>query len=497
MKEVNVEELSSPEINLGEIKQKAVKGVVALTGRTFFLQIISFFGFFLLTVFLNQAQIGLFFAVSELIGILGYFSDIGLAAALIQKKEKPELKEIRSTFTIQQFIVLSLVALVFIFTPFLRNFYNISNEGVWLLWALAFGFFLASLKTIPSVLLERDLKFEFLVLVEIAETLIFYLIAVVLARRGFGVLSYAWAVFARGILGVFLIYIICPWKIGFSFDFASLKRLLSFGIPYQGNTFLAVIKDRVMNVFLWKIIGAEGVGILGWAQKWAQAPLRFFMDPVMKVTFPAYSRMQTDKEALNKAIEKTLFFVSFLTFPMLAGAVVLIKPLIFLIPKYQKWEVAILAFSLYAFNSAWGAVTTPLTNALSAVGKIKTVFKLMVMWTVLTWIFYPLMAFKFGYNGVAAASALVATSSIVAIIIAKRTFGFNFWLSIKQALIASLLMGGVLFLFIPLFSKSILHLIILIFLGGSFYLGLVYFLTKGEVINDVKLLWRQFRTGRS
>ena len=57
------------------------------------------------------------------------------------------------------------------------------------MWALAFGFFLASLKTIPSVLLERDLKFEFLVLVELAETLIFYLIAVALAWRGFGVLK--------------------------------------------------------------------------------------------------------------------------------------------------------------------------------------------------------------------------------------------------------------------------------------------------------------------
>jgi len=497
MEEVNVEKLNSPQIDLGEIKQKAVKGVVALTGRTFFLQFISFFGFFLLTVFLNQAQIGLFFAVSELIGILGYFSDIGLAAALIQKKEKLKLKEIRSTFTIQQLLVLFLVFLVFIFTPFLKNFYHISSEGVWLLWALAFSFFLASLKTIPSVLLERDLKFEFLVLVEIVETLVFYIIAVVLAWKGFGVLSYAWAVFARGIVGVFLIYIICPWKIGFSFDFTSLKKLLSFGIPYQGNTFLAVIKDRLMNVFLWKIIGAEGVGILGWAQKWAQAPLRFFMDPVMKVTFPAYSRLQEYKESLRAAIEKTLFFVSFLTFPMLIGAVCLIRPLIFLIPKYQKWEVAILAFSLYAFNSAWGAITTPLTNALSAVGKIKIVFKLMIMWTVLTWIFYPLFAFKFGYNGVAAASALVSISSIVAILIAQKTFGFGFWSSIVKPFWASLLMGGFLFFTSPLVAKNIFGLIVLILLGGGFYLGLIYLFTRGKVVDEARLLWRQFRTSRS
>ena len=108
----------SLEIDLPTIKGRAIKGVVALTGRTFLLQLVSFLGFFLLTVFLGTAEIGLFFAISELVAILGYFSDIGLAAALIQKKEKPDLKDIRSTFTIQQGLVLSLVILIFLLTPF-------------------------------------------------------------------------------------------------------------------------------------------------------------------------------------------------------------------------------------------------------------------------------------------------------------------------------------------------------------------------------------------
>ncbi len=127
--------------------------------------------------------------------------------------------------------------------------------------------------------------------------------------------SYAWAVLARGLAGVIIIYLLSPWQIGFAFEKQSLKHLLKFGVPYQANTFLAVVKDRLMNVFLWKIIGAQGVGILGWAQKWAQMPLRFIMDSVMKVTFPAYARMQNDRDELKRAIEKTLYFVSLLTFP--------------------------------------------------------------------------------------------------------------------------------------------------------------------------------------
>lgn len=484
---------SALEIDLETVKGRAVKGIIALTGRTFLLQIISFLGFFFLTVFLGKAEIGLFFAVSELIAILGYFSDIGLAAALIQKKEKPKLADIRSTFTIQQILVLTLVVLVFFLTPWLRNFYNISQAGIWLLWALTIGFFLASLKTIPSVLLERKLRFDILVVVEIVESLLFYGIAVALAWQGFGVVSYAWAVLARGIVGVILIYLLSPWKIGFAFEKDSLKYLLRFGVPYQANTFLAVVKDRLMNVFLWKIVGATGVGILGWAQKWAQMPLRFVMDSVIKVTFPAYARMQEHKKELSQAIEKTLFFITLLVFPMITGLCLLAQPLVTIIPRYSKWEIAILALYLYAINSFWGAVTTPLTNALTAIGKIKTVFKLMVMWTVLTWIFFPLLAIKFGFNGVAAASALVATSSVIAIWVTKQYIEFRFLASISRPIIASLVMGILVFVLIPLLAKNIFGIVSVIALGGLVYLGLIYLMVGQQFIDDTKKLFYAFK----
>ena len=482
-----------PEIDLVTVKGRALRGVLTLTGRTAILQVVSFFGFFFLTVFLGRAEIGLFFAVSELVAILGYFSDIGLAAALIQKKEKPDTSDIRSTFTIQQILVLTLIVLLLLLTPWLRGFYNISPAGIWLLYALLAGFFLASLKTIPSVLLERHLRFDLLVLVEIVETLLFYGLAVFLAWKGLGVLAYAWAVIARGVAGVILIYILSPWKIGFALQTSSLKQLLRFGLPYQGNTFLAVVKDRLMNVFLWKIIGADGVGILGWAQKWAQMPLRFVMDAVMKVTFPAYSRMQEDKEELKRAIEKTLYFVSLLTFPILAGMVLVARPLIHIIPKYEKWEVALLALGLYAVNSAWASVTTPLTNALAATGKIKTVFKLMVMWTALTWALFPALAIKFGYNGVAAASALVATSSIVAIIVAKRALNFNFLSAVRCPLIATLVMSLVTYLLVSILSDTLFGLVGVILVSAAAYFGLIFLLVGQEFLVDLKRLVRVFK----
>lgn len=462
-------------LDLAEVKTRAVKGLAALTGRTFILQAVALVGFFLLSVFLRTEEIGLFFAVSELVAVLGYFSDVGLAAALIQKKDAPGVKEIRSTFTLQQALVGTLVILVIAATPWLRNYFHFGAAGVWLLWALTAGFFLASLKTIPSVLLERQLRFDLLVLVEIVETLVFYGLAVFLAWRGFGVLSYAVAVVTRGVLGVALIYLFSPWPVGFAFEKRALRTLFGFGIPFQANTLLAVVKDRFMNLFLWRMVGAEGVGILGWAQKWSQAPLRFFMDAVVKVTFPAYSRMQADSRELKRAIEKTVLFVAALVFPALVGIGILAGPLVGLIPRYAKWQVALVALYFYLVNSAWGAITTPLTNALAAVGRIKLVFRLMVMWTVLTWTLFPLLAYFWGVNGAAVAAALVAISSWVAIRWVEKHLGVAVWSQVVRPLAASLLMGVGLLVVRPIFGRSLIGLGILITLGAGVYGSIVWF----------------------
>ena len=74
------------EIDIALITQRSIRGIFALTSRTFFIQLISFAANFLLTIFLTPAIFGVYFIVSAAIAFLSYFSDIGLAAALIQKK---------------------------------------------------------------------------------------------------------------------------------------------------------------------------------------------------------------------------------------------------------------------------------------------------------------------------------------------------------------------------------------------------------------------------
>src|SRR5690606_610915 len=146
--------------------------------RTFLLQGIGLVAFGLLGAFLSQSELGIFFVIDATVGLLVYFSDVGLGGALIQKHKNITKEDWATTFTILQVLTFSLSLIAFSFAPPTANFYNYGPESVNLFRALVFAFFTSSLKTIPSIRIERDLEFNKLSLPQILENLVFYAIAV-------------------------------------------------------------------------------------------------------------------------------------------------------------------------------------------------------------------------------------------------------------------------------------------------------------------------------
>jgi O-antigen/teichoic acid export membrane protein len=457
-----------------EVKRRSVSGVLALISRTFAIQIISFIATLALTIFLDPSTYGIYYLVSSVVSFLSYFSDIGLAAALIQKKETITKEDLSTTFTVQQFLVLSLLLLLYLVSPFVQKQYGIDKSGMYLMYAMGVSLFLSSLKTIPSIMLEREIKFNKLILPQILETLAFNFVAVYFAWKGYGVTSFSMAVLSRGVVGLVAMYIIYPWRPLIGIYRGSLRSLLRFGLPYQANTFLAVLKDDGMTIILTKIIGTTGLGYIGWASKWAGLPLRIVMDNLTKVSFPTYARLQHDKEKLARAVEISLKYMCLASFPVLVGMGFFALPLVHLIPKYTKWLPALIPLYIYLYNSAWASVSTSLTNLLNATGHIKSTFKLMLMWTGLTWATMPLLSLKFGYLGVSYAVAIIATSSIVTIFMARKYVQFNLFNILKTPLLATLSMSIFLSLSIR-FGTSTLTLIAIGVFSSAIYFSTVIF----------------------
>lgn len=104
----------------------------------------------------------------------------------------------------------------------------------------------------------------------------------------------------------------------------------------------------------------------------------------------------------------------------------------------------------------------------------------MVLWTVLNWGITILFIKWFGYNGVAAASFLVAASVLLILPQVKKYVHFSFYRPIWKQFIASVLMG--LFVFaLGHFITSLITLALVMILAAVFYIGFLYLIGQKEI----------------
>jgi lipopolysaccharide exporter len=468
------------DFDLELVARKSISGIFALVGRTFLVQVLTVVSNFVLTIYLEPSMFGIFFVVSTINIFLSYFQDIGLAALIIQKKEDPTVEELRTTFTIQQALVISIVIISFLLTPFFTHVFHLNQEGIYVFYAYLVSFILSSLKTIPTVLLERKLDFHKLVMPQIAEGLVYSISLIIFAVLGFGVNTFTIAILLRSVVGLPIIYYIQPWSIGFAFEKKLIKQLISFGSPFQANSILGLLKDDLVNLYIASALPLTQVGYIGFGQKWSAMPLRLVMDNVIQVTFPSYARMQHDKKGLRTLVEKSLYLIAFFIFPVVVAFIVFSPYLIRLIPGYYvKWEPALLALMYFSLNTLFASITVPLTNLLNAIGKVKIVLRYMVLWTVLNWVLTIWFIKAFGYNGVAAASFLVAASVMLILPQIKKYVQFSFFGPIWKQFVAAIIMG-LLVLAVGHIITSLITLALVMVLAGAVYVGFMYLISKEE-----------------
>lgn len=478
--------MDEEKLDYTQIKQKAIHGAISLTFRrvvllAITLTVINFF----LPRYLPPSIIGTFNLATAIVGFFSFFSDIGLAASIIQKKDEITEDELASTFLIQQSLVTVIALIVFLGAPVIANFYKLDPGGDYLIRALAISFFLTSFKVIPSVLFERDLNFKPLVLVEILENLIFVGLLVPLVLMGYGLFSYAIAQLVRSIIGVVVMYNITPWRIRFTRSLAAVKPLLRFGIPYQTNALLALVKDRLVVLLIGKMIADKAeIGFITLAQSWAFIPLEI-MNIIIRVTFPAYAKLQADREALGAAVERSLYAMGLFLYPAMFGILALATNLVEIIGK-EKWGSIIPLVYLYSFSTLWASISTTFTNVFNAVGEIKLTLKLMIMWTLLTWALTPLLVWQFGYIGVGLASAIISFSSIATIYLMRNIAKINLLKSVGKPLGAAFMMGVLLLPLAHVFLTKKIAVIPLALLGASIYFSIMLVWDRKRILFELK-----------
>lgn len=477
------------DLDIAMIGKRSIQGVFALISRTFFSNIVSYGASLVIFTVLSPGEFGIFIAATAGQRIINFFTDFGLGAALVQKKEQVTQDDLTTAFTIQSVLTLSIFILVIIFQQFIASFFKFGEVATRLFLVLVFSIFLSSFKTIPSILLERKIHFQKLVVPQVIEVLIFNFLLVILLLQGRGLDSYVWAFLVSGISSIPFYYLVSPWKISIGINRESLSHL-KYGIQFQAKNVLATIKDDALTIFLAKILSFTELGYIGFGQRNAFFAYRTIVDNVVKVTFSTYSRIQDNIQVLKRAIEKSLFLVSATMFPVLFGIIITAPYVILYFPKWHnKWEPAIISLTFFSLNALVSSLSGILVNVLDATGRVKTTLKLMVIWTLLTWILTPLLIYFYGYNGVAAASFLVTLTIVITVYIAKKVVEFEFLKSIIKPLTCSLIMGIIVYILEKAYARDLFSLGLIIALGGLIYSASIYLLAWEDLREDIKTVF--------
>ncbi len=245
-----------------------------------------------------------------------------------------------------------------------------------------------------------------------------------------------------------------------------------------------------MILFLGKMLGFERLGYIGWAKKWAEAPIRIIMDNISRVMFPLFSRLQDNREKLGLLIEKILYFQTAIIFPIILGALLTMDKLIVVIPKYGKWQSALPLFYLLCLSAFLATFSTPLINFFNAIGRVKLSFMFMIIWTALTWILTPLLTFLFGMFGLPYTLLILSSMFILVVFQAKKIIAFRFFKPIAPFIFSGLLMGSALFFLHSLDFTPITYLFTAVISGIIIYYGSLYLIFQINLFSEIKQLFR-------
>ncbi len=366
-----------------ELQRRARLGAIALMVRMVVMQFIVLGGDVYLRRRLQPADFGLFAIVQFALAFFAFFGDGGLGGALIQKKEEPTQRELSSVWMLQALLSLGIVILIWIGAPALVRFWpDMKQEGVWVFRALSIDLLLTGFRSVPMLLMERELQFRRLSALDVILNAGFYVTAVALAERGFGVMSLVGAVLMQGSLGVIGAFTMRRWKPSWVLDRKLIAPIIHFGVRYQIKNLIGFSAGAIAPVYGGRALGQAGLGVVNWAQTTAYFPLQL-VRAMARVSFPLYSRLQDDRPMFARSFERSLQ-VSALGTLFFMGLGLALGPNLVRTIYTDKWLPGLPLFYVYVTSITVGFLSPLIAPALDAIGKPQILARFSVGWTAAT-----------------------------------------------------------------------------------------------------------------
>lgn len=302
---------------MSEFKGKVLTALSWTAGAKIISQLISLGFGIALARMLTPDDFGLIASMMVFTGFAGLLMDVGLGAALVQKKDIQEI-HYNTVFWTNLGLGVLIAGTVSLSSPAIASFYG-REEVVGIGQILSLQFVLGALALVPRQRLVKDLSFKVIAPADLLGMLVGGVTAISLVRMGYGYWALAWQPVILRAVATLYIWGIAKWRPSLSFSKSALSELFGFSFYVFASRVVMYSSRQVDKLLVGKYLGAESLGVLDKAQSMLLFPLQNVSNVVGTVMFPALSAIQGEKERVKAIFLRSTQSIALLTFPMMAG----------------------------------------------------------------------------------------------------------------------------------------------------------------------------------
>jgi O-antigen/teichoic acid export membrane protein len=410
---------------------------------------------------------------------------------LIQKKNADD-KDFSTVFWFNLMMSIGLYALLMGASPLIVNYFH--EPMLTQIGAVVFlGMPINASMLIQNTLLSKQVRFKQLAKVDLLSMIISSAAAIIMAVEGCGVWALAWQPVILAASKSALLWYWSSWRPQWFFSFKIIRELFGYASSLLLSGLVNTCFVNVYSLVIPKLYPKRELGYFTQGNKICDPIVSLIYGSIQNATFPIFSGIQDEHERLIKAYRKSIHFTSFLTFPMMIGAICVAPALFHLLFKAAWWP-AIPFFQLLCMGGCFTILTAINNNFIKVSGRSSGILKIEIYKVIFTIIAIALLLHQGVLAMVAGLISVRLIVHLINMIYTQRYTGYRFMAQLKDTLpylFIALLMGAVVWILGYAINNQVLLLICQIITGVIVYFAIAY--TAGSKIlkESLELLKRR------
>lgn len=351
-----------------DLDRSAVKGLAWTGGVRTLTQSVQWIAALLVVRLLTPEDYGLVAMAGAYFGLVRMFSEFGLGAAIVQRRDLTESQVARlGGFSILSGTILALVSLAasglvaaFFGEPRVQN----------IVMVLSVTFVLTGVDVVPRSLLRRDLDFRRLAWIQASQNFSFAGLSLTLAAIGFGYWSLVLAGLGGSMVRMTMALAVRRHPVAFPREIDTIRSELWFGAHVVVTQLALYIRQFSDVLVVGRVLGTEALGAYNVAWQQANVIVERVSPIVSEVSAAVLAASQNDRAGLRRYVKMFTEGIALLAFPATFGLAVVADDFVALIFG-DEWLPAIGPLRILALVAAFRSITPVLSQVLIATDQAK------------------------------------------------------------------------------------------------------------------------------